>query len=440
MPTDVKLPQMGESIYEGTITKWLKKEGDFVKKDEALYELSTDKVDSEIPSPVTGKLLRIVVGPGKKVPIHTVIAHVEEGADGGARSAPAPAPAPTPVAKPSPETRPTAVVAPVAARVKTDGDERMFASPLVRKIAKDEGVDLSQVSGTGPGGRITKEDIVAHLDRTRGGTQVARPAPVDIPTRIAPVPPAPAPAAPAPAPLAPPPPKWGTGRTHVEPMSPMRQKIAEHMINSRRTSAHVNSIFEIDLTRIVKLREQEKEDFETVTGAKLTFTPFFAMAAVLALKEFPVINASVDGTNIVYKRDIHLGMAVALPDGLIVPVVHNAEEKSFLGLTRSIADVAERARTKKLKVEEVQGGTFTITNPGQFGNLFGLPIINQPQVAIMGIGGIEKRPVVVDDAIAIRSMVYVSMSYDHRIVDGAVADQFLARVKKTLQEWNLPIR
>ncbi len=430
MPTDVKLPQMGESIYEGTITKWLKSEGDFVKKDEPLYELSTDKVDSEIPSPVSGKILKIVVATGKKVPIHTVVAQVEEG--GAAAAAPAarhvdetrattkvPSPVPAPRSVPAPASAGPSRPEPVPQA--SAGDERLFASPLVRKIARDENVDLAQVRGTGPGGRITKEDILAHV-ASRSGARPAAPA-----LR-------PAPAAP-PAPVIPP-----GARQVVEAMSPMRVKIADHMVNSRRTSAHVTTVFEADLSKVWALREREKDDFETVHGTKLTFTPFFAMAAVQAIKDFPVVNASVDGTNIVYKRDVNLGIAVALPDGLIVPVVHNAEEKSFVGLCRGINDVAERARTKKLAVHEVQGGTFTITNPGIYGGMFGTPIINQPQVAIMGIGGIEKRPVVVNDAIAIRPMCHIVLSFDHRIIDGAVADQFLAKVKQVLQEWNLPIR
>ncbi|MBI2933724.1 MAG: dihydrolipoyllysine-residue succinyltransferase [Planctomycetes bacterium] len=400
MPTEVKLPQMGESIYEGTITKWLKKEGEIVKKDEPLYELSTDKVDSEIPSPVGGKLVKIVVGPGSKVPIHTVIAQIEEQGD-GERAAVAPAPPPPAKAEAAPPPPPPAPVA--------REEERLFASPLVRKIAKEEGVDLAHVQGTGPGGRITKEDIERHLAQ-----------------RKAPPPPAA--------------PKFGAERVVVEPMTPMRARIAEHMVMSKRTSAHVTTVFEVDLSKVVAVREKEKNDFETVHGLKLTFTPFFAMAAIQAIKDFPIVNASVDGTNIVYKRDVNLGIAVALPDGLIVPVVKNADEKSFLGLSRAIHDLAERARAKKLSVDDVQGGTFTITNPGVFGGLFGTPIINQPQVAIMGVGTIEKRPVVIDDMIAIRPMCIVVLSFDHRVIDGAVADQFMARVKQGLQEWNLPIR
>ncbi len=429
MPTDVKLPQMGESIYEGTITKWLKKEGDFVKKDEALYELSTDKVDSEIPSPVAGRLLKIVVGTGTKVPIHTVVAQVEEGGDGAKMQA-APV-VETTVTKKMDDTRPTrrqpepAPQAVAVAAAPKRGEDRQFASPLVRKIAKDENVDLSQVRATGPQGRITKEDITAYVEQRKGGVK-AQPA---------------ARSTSVPMPTAPPTPRFNAGeRTLVEPMSPMRLKIAEHMLASRRTSAHVASVFEADMSKVVALREKERDDYERVHGVKLTFTPFYATAAIRALKEFPIVNASVEGNTIVYKRDVNLGIAVALPDGLIVPVVQHADELSFLSLGRAINDLAERARSKKLKLDEVQGGTFTITNPGIYGGLFGIPIINQPQVAIMGIGGIEKRPVVINDAIAIRSMGYISMSYDHRIVDGAVADQFLAHVKKTLSEWNLPIK
>ncbi|HZL72177.1 MAG TPA: dihydrolipoamide acetyltransferase family protein, partial [Planctomycetota bacterium] len=432
MPTEVKMPQMGESIYEGTVTKWLKKEGEAIKKDEPLYELSTDKVDTEIPSPVSGTLQKIVVQAGQKVPIHTVVAMVDE--TGSGRSAPAAAPAPakeekapaagTPEAvKPAKAAAPPAAEPAPAATASHSGDgDRAFASPLVRKIARDEGVDLAQVRGSGPGGRITKEDIEAHLSSRKGGVAVAAaPKPASAP--------APAPAKPA-----------GPAPAGSVPMTPMRIKISEHMVRSKATSAHVHTVFEVDLSKISALREKEKDDYERVYNTKLTFTHFFAAAVVHSIREFPIINSSVDGTNIVYKKEVNLGIAVALPEGLIVPVVKRAEEKSFLGLARAINDVADRARNKKLSVDDIQGGTFTITNPGIYGGLFGTPIINQPQVAILGIGGIEKRAVVIGDAIAVRPMCYLVLGFDHRTIDGAVADQFMAHLKKLLQEWNEPIK
>ena len=444
MPTDVKMPQMGESIYEGTITKWLKKEGEFIKKDDPLYELSTDKVDTEIPSPVSGTLQKIVVAAGQKVPIHTVVALVDESGKGGS-APPAPVAAetseskPTPTAKteklPAPGTpeaekpKPAAAAAPAAAppEIKPGGDgDRVFASPLVKKMARDEKVDLYQVRGTGGGGRISKEDVVAYLEARKGAQSAA--------TRLEQKPAAAAPAAPAaPRPSVP-------GPAGAVPMTPMRLKIAEHMVMSKRTSAHVHTVFEVDLSKIWALREKEKADFELVYNTKLTFTHFFAAAAVEAIKEYPIINSSVDGTNIVYKKEINLGIAVALPEGLIVPVVKRAEEKSFLGLARAINEIAERARTKKLTVDDIQGGTFTITNPGIYGGLFGTPIISQPQVAILGIGGIEKRAVVINDAIAVRPMCCLVLGFDHRTIDGAIADQFMAHLKKLLQEWNQPIK
>jgi len=423
MPTNVIMPQMGESVFEGTITKWLKNEGDFVRRDEPLFEISTDKVDTEIPSPVGGVLQKIICPVGAKVPIHTVVAILDDAAAAPAGAPPAktgeappPPPAPAPAAPAPPDNR------------------RIFSSPLVRRIAQQEGVDLSQIQGTGWKGRVTKKDIDEFMAK-KGGEAPAPAAPA-----TAPVPdpaPDPVPAAPV---LAAPRPALPPGRVQAVPMSPMRARIAEHMMMSRRTSAHVATVFEVDMSRIVELRDREKRDFETVTGTRLTFTPFYAAACVQAIREFPVLNASVDGTNILYRRDINLAIAVAVPDGLIVPVIRNAEEKSFLGLCRAINDMAERARTKKLAVEEVQGGTFTITNHGIYGSLFGTPIINQPQVAILGVGAIEKRPVVINDAIAIRSMSYLCLSFDHRIIDGAIADPFMARLKEILQEWTIPIR
>ena len=438
MPTDVVMPQMGESIFEGTITKWLKQPGDKVQRDEPLFEISTDKVDAEIPAPASGTLQEIKVQAGATVQVNTVVGVIGDG-DGAVGPAPA-----KPAAAPAPEAKKEAAPPPPATTAKEPEPEpeaesgeqgRVRSSPLVRKIAKDNSVDLAKVPGTGVGGRITKEDIEAFIARHAGGAPAAAAAP--------------APAAPAPsyeAPAAPPvttplQPVGGVTPGEVVPMSTMRKKIAEHMIMSKRTSAHVHGVFEIDMTRVVRLREKMKSKFEQATGNKLTFTPFFARAAVHGLRKWPIVNSSVEGDNIRYHAAVNLGIAVALDWGLIVPVVKNAEERSFVGLQRAITDLGERARAKKLKPEEVQGGTFTITNPGIFGAKFGMPIINQPQVAIMGIGGIVKKPVVLtdkdgNDSIAIRSMMHMSIGYDHRIIDGAVADQFMMEVKKFLENWN----
>jgi len=414
MRVDVVMPQMGESIAEGTITRWMKQIGDTVGRDEPLFEISTDKVDAEIPSPVAGRLVEIKNGVGETVPVNQVVAILETDAGASVSATPAASAAPTPA--PAPKQAPAAA-APVAAKgpatePAAPRGEGTFVSPVVRKIASEHGIDPERVPGTGAGGRVTKKDILDFV--AKGGVTAAT-------------------AAPAPAPSI----TFAPGmRVERQPMSAMRKKIAEHMIESRRISAHVNSVFEVDMTRVVKMREKYKAVYEQRHGTKLTMTPFFVKVACDGLRAWPVINASVEGNDIVYKKDLNIGVAVALDWGLIVPVVKNADELSIAGLTKKINDLAERARGKKLLPDEVQGGTFTITNPGIFGGVFGLPIISQPQVAIMGIGGIEKRPVVVDDAIAIRSMMYLSMSYDHRVVDGAVADQFLAMVKKGLQEFD----
>jgi len=435
---NIAMPQMGESIFEGTITKWLKKEGDLVKRDEPLFEISTDKVDTEIPSPVAGVLQKIIVPVGSKIPIHTVVAIVEESSAPPEASKPAPAAAsssPKPAPPRPPPPRPSVPVPAVAAAAVSsvgEGDRRVFSSPLVRRMARQEGVDLGTIPGSGWKGRITKKDLLDHLGRQGTAELEAPPVPV--------LPPGPAPAPVAPSPAAPAVPSAPGARTRVVPMTPMRSKIAEHMVMSRRTSAHVTTVFEVDMTRVVELREREKDDYEKVYGTRLTFTHFFAMAAVQTLKEFPVFNSSVDGQTIVYKSEINLGVAVALPEGLIVPVVRNCEEKSFLGLVRGVNEVAERTRSKKLTLNDIQGGTFTLTNPGSFGGLFATPIINQPQVAILGVGTIEKRPVVIQDAIAIRSMCYLDLSFDHRVIDGLDAEKFMARVKELLQTWNIPIR
>jgi 2-oxoglutarate dehydrogenase E2 component (dihydrolipoamide succinyltransferase) len=436
---------MGESIFEGTITKWLKQPGDKVQRDEPLFEISTDKVDAEIPAPASGTLQEIKVEAGNTVQVNTIVGVIAGDGDGAAASAPAKpqaaaVAAPAQAAQPPSGEEPKAAPAPKQPEPQADGDTetgeqgRVRSSPLVRKIAKENNVDLAKVPGTGLGGRITKEDIEAFIAKHAGGAP-------------APAPAAPAAAAPAyeapsvPAVTTPLQPVGGVAPGELMPMTTMRKKIAEHMLMSKRTSAHVHGVFEVDVTRIVKLREKMKSKFEQATGSKLTFTPFFARAAVHGLRKFPIVNSSVEGDNIRYHASINLGIAVALDWGLIVPVVKNAEERSFVGLQRAITDLGERARSKKLKPDEVQGGTFTITNPGIFGAKFGMPIINQPQVAIMGVGGIVKKPVVLtdkegNDTIAIRSMMHLSIGYDHRIIDGAVADQFMAEVKKFLENWN----
>jgi 2-oxoglutarate dehydrogenase E2 component (dihydrolipoamide succinyltransferase) len=437
MATDVIMPQMGESIFEGTITKWLKKPGDKVERDEPLFEISTDKVDAEIPAPAAGVLKEIKVGEGQTVPIQTVVA-VIDAAGGAAAAAAAPAKAAEP-AKKAEETKaavPPPALAAVPARAAVAAapaparaaDEEIRSSPLVRRLAKEHGIDLGQIPGTGAGGRISKKDIQAAIETGAGrGPAAVRPG-------------APSAAGAAAAhgafDTAVPRERIYFGKYEVQPMSVMRQKIAEHMVASKRVSPHVYSMDEMDMTRIAQLREKSKNAFEQKYGTKLTFMPFFVRACVEGLRAFPTVNSSIDGTNVVLHREINIGMAVALDWGLIVPVIKNAEEKNFLGLARAINDLAERARTKKLKPDEVQEGTFSITNPGVFGGLMGLPVISQPNVAIMGLGAIKKRPVVIDDAIAIRSMVYVTLSYDHRVVDGAVSHQFLAKVKNILENWS----
>lgn len=460
MATDVIMPQMGESIFEGTITKWLKKPGDRIERDEPLFEISTDKVDAEIPAPAAGVLKEIKVEEGKTVPIQTVVAVIDAG-DGAAaapaKEAPAKAeakPAPEAKAAPAKEERkeapakeapakaaptPAAVAeATSAASAARAEAEEVRSSPLVRRLAKEHSIDLSQVEGTGAGGRVSKKDILAAIES--GGAAAAAagarpgaplPAAGGAPARVA-------------LETAVPRERIYFGSYEVQPMSVMRQRIAEHMVMSKRVSPHVYSMDEMDMTRIAQLRAKHKGEFEKKFATKLTFMPFFIRACVEALRAFPTVNSSVDGTNVVLRREINVGMAVALDWGLIVPVIKNAEEKNFLGLARAINDLAERARTKKLKPEEVQESTFAITNPGVFGGLMGLPVINQPNVAIMGLGAIKKRPVVVsregaaggaEDAIAIRSMVYVTLSYDHRVVDGAVSHQFLGKVKGILENW-----
>jgi len=509
MATEVIMPQMGESIAEGTITKWMKKVGDTVKRDEPIFEISTDKVDAEIPSPVAGTLTEIKVQEGQTVPINTVVATIGEAgekpaapqaaaasagppekpaeapaapeapaaasqADGSSRTAaqpaaaqPAATAAPPPEApKPEPAKPPAAAPAPArpeqapeisraAAPAPAEGGARVASieerirqrsSPLVRRIAQEQGVDITTIDGTGIHNRVTKNDILSYIENRPAAAEAKAGGPAAA-ASAAPKPapqPGQAPAmgraepAAAAAPSARPAISAGD-RDEVVAMTKIRRITAENMTLSKRTSAHVTTVFQIDYSAIARLREQNKDAFLQKNGVKLTYLPFIFRACVQALKEFPQVNASIDGDNIVYHKDIHLGMAVALDWGLIVPVIKNADEKSILGLARAAQDLAERARTKRLKPEEIQGGTFTVTNPGVFGSLFGTPIIPQPQVAILGVGTIEKRPVVVEDdngndALGIRVVGYLALSFDHRLIDGADADKFLARVKAILEE------
>jgi pyruvate dehydrogenase E2 component (dihydrolipoyllysine-residue acetyltransferase) len=451
MAVDIVMPQMGESIFEGTITKWLKKPGDKVERDEPLFEISTDKVDAEIPSPSAGVLKEIKVGEGQTVPIQTVVGVIDAAGSAAAAPAQIPAPAKAPVSAPAkapaaaapastPPPRPTpAAAAPAAVPPAPQDGGRIHSSPLVRRMAKEHGIDLSTVPGTGAGGRISKQDIEALI--AGGGVQAGQAAAPAAPPRTPPPPPPAATGAQAHAALetAVPREKIYFGNYEVQPMSVMRQRIAEHMVMSKHVSPHVYSVDEVDMSKVAALRAKSKDEFEKRYETKLTFMPFFVKAAVAGLRAFPTMNASLDGTNVVLHKDINIGIAVALDWGLIVPVIKNADEKNLLGVQRTMNDLAERARGKKLKPEEVQEGTFSITNPGVFGGLFGLPVISQPNVGILGLGAIEKRPVVVDDAIAIRSMCYVTLSYDHRVVDGAIAHQFLHKVKETLENWSEPI-
>jgi 2-oxoglutarate dehydrogenase E2 component (dihydrolipoamide succinyltransferase) len=454
MSTEVVMPQMGESIAEGTITKWLKKVGERVERDEPLFEISTDKVDAEIPSPAAGTLTEVRFKEGDTVEVNTVVAVLD---GGGAPTAEAPAPkvveekpapppvappAPPPAAAPPPAPAPPApppaqakAVAPPAPppaekpAAKSDDSaataeelRRTKSSPLVRKIAQEHGVDISKLEGTGLSGRVTKNDILSFIESG---------------SAPAPAPTAPTPAAPIYEPIAAPPPKPQAG-DRVEAMSVMRKKIAEHMVLSRRTSAHVTTVYEIDMTRVARLRDEHRDEFYQRTGTKLTFMPFIFEAVNKGLRKFPIFNAQVSGEQIIYKQDINLGMAVALDWGLIVPVIKRADDLSISGLARAANDLADRARTKQLKPDEVTGGTFTITNPGVFGGLFGTPIINQPQLAILGVGKIEKRAKVMttadgDDFIGIRWMAYFALSFDHRVIDGADAERFLAFVKEQLE-------
>ncbi len=502
MATEIIMPQMGESIAEGTITKWLKKVGDPVKRDEPIFEISTDKVDAEIPAPVAGTLIEIRVPEGQTVAINTVVGVLGEAGEAAASppaaakpaeapaaaapvaaqpapAPPAPAPpapavaapppaappaapaqpAPEPVAAPrpaasaAPAPAPPAAPAPAVAaessgaQVESIEDRiRQRSSPLVRKIAQENGLDIREIEGTGIYNRVTKNDVLSFLENRKVagvavGAGAAAAAPREAVQPAQPTPPARPAAAPPPAESAPAPraPIAVTDRDEVVAMTKIRKITAENMTLSKRTSAHVTTVFQVDYTNVARLRERHKEAFLAKNGVKLTYLPFIFRAAIQALKEFPQVNASIDGENIVYHKDVHLGMAVALDWGLIVPVIRNADEKSILGLARAAQDLAERARSKRLKPEEIHGGTFTVTNPGVFGSLFGTPIIPQPQVAILGVGTIEKRPVVVadengNDALGIRTVGFLALSFDHRLIDGADADRFLATVKKTLEK------
>jgi 2-oxoglutarate dehydrogenase E2 component (dihydrolipoamide succinyltransferase) len=450
---DVVMPQMGESIVEGTLTKWLKKPGESVERDEPLFEISTDKVDTEIPAPAAGTLGEILVQEGATVGINTVVGRIND--NGAVSPAAAVAAAPVP-ATPAPVAAAPAPVAAAPVSTPAPVEDAGPLSPLVRKMARENNVDLSQVKGTGAGGRITKQDLEAFLDARSATVAAPVPAPVQAAPPPPPPPPAPsvavqAPPPPAPVPQAPPPQRTQAvapvaqeqahfrgeaAAARVEPMSTMRQKIAEHMIFSKRTSAHVTTVHKVDMTRIAKMRDRVKGEFQARNGFSLTFLPFVVRATTAALQAFPLLNASIDGTNIIYHRDINIGIAVALENGLIVPVIRNADEKNVVGLQRSISDLATRARSRQLRPDEVQGGTFSITNFGSFGSIFATPVINQPQVAILGVGAVEKVPVVLDDAIAIRSVAHLALTFDHRLIDGALGDQFTQKVKSVLENWS----
>jgi 2-oxoglutarate dehydrogenase E2 component (dihydrolipoamide succinyltransferase) len=439
---DVVMPQMGESIVEGTLTKWLKKPGDTVGRDEPLFEISTDKVDTEIPSPVAGVLAEVLIEEGKTVGINTIVARINDGSSAPAAAPVAAAPAPV-AAPPPPAPVPEAdgTPEPVATVVEETAGP---LSPLVRKMARENNIDLSKVKGTGAGNRITKQDLEAYLASKTAApkSQAEPPAP---PTPQTPTAPPVVQAAPPP----PPPPQAvatipqtvdissPAPGTRVEQMSVMRQRIAEHMVFSKHTSAHVTTVHKVDFTKVAKVREKAKANVQAQYGFSLTFLPFVLKATCVALRQFPLLNASIQGdTNIIYHRDINLGIAVALENGLIVPVIRNADEKSVIGLQRSIADLAARARSRQLRPEEVKDGTFSVTNFGSFGSVFATPVINQPQVAILGVGTVEKTPVVIDDAIAIRSIAYLALTFDHRLIDGALADQFTGKIKAILEGWS----
>ena len=470
---DVVMPQMGESIVEGTLTRWLKKPGERIERDEPLFEISTDKVDTEIPSPAAGTLSDVLVQEGTTVAIQTVVARIDESGAGDGASAPQSEPAPPPPAEPppAPQAQPDGAAAgqpaapaeqqqaqppqqeqPAAAQAE---DAQGPLSPIVRKMAREFNIDLKQVRGSGAGGRITKQDVEAYMSAQGARTaaqsmpQQQPPAPQHVewasPTpQVPPQQPAQQPAqsaaqGQAAAPThAVPSQRVEQARTRIEPMGNMRQKIAEHMVFSQKTSAHVTTVHKVDITKVAKVRDRQKGEFQARYGFSLTYLPFVARATAEALRAFPIVNASIEGNNIIYHNDINIGIAVALDggSGLIGPVIRNADEKNVVGLQRAIVDLAARARSRQLKPDEVTGGTFSITNFGSFGSVFATPVINQPQVGILGVGAVEKMPVVVDDAIAIRSICYLALTFDHRLIDGALADQFTGKVKAVLENWS----
>lgn len=417
---DVVMPQMGESIVEGTITKWLKGPGDKVERDEVLFEISTDKVDSEVPSPDSGVLEAIFFPEGETVEINTVVAVIGDGSKLGKHASPtaapaAPAPAAPEPAPPPKEAAPSPAAAPEPS--PTDNGKRIHSSPLVRSIAKEKGIDLAKLGkGTGAGGRITKKDILGYIESQERAAAGGLPA-----TAF------------------PPAPEARFGDFDVEPLSAMRLSIAEHMVRTKRTSPHVSTVHAVDCTNIAKLRDAAKEKFLEQNGTKLTFLPFFLQAAASALKAYPTVNASLDGKQLIKHNDVNIGIAVALDWGLIVPVIRKADELSLLGLQRAVNDLAARARSKALKPDEISQGTFSVSNYGSYNSLLATPAINQPQVAILGIGSVTKTPVVINDAIAIRSMAYLTLTFDHRVLDGAIADLFLEHIREVVEGWSTPV-
>ena len=417
---DVVMPQMGESIVEGTITKWLKGPGDKVERDEVLFEISTDKVDSEVPSPDSGVLEAIFFPEGETVEINTVVAVIGDGSKLGKHAAPTAAPAASAPAGPEPsappkEAEPTPAAAPEPSL--SDNGKRIHSSPLVRRIAKEKGIDLAKLGkGTGAGGRITKKDILGYIESQERAAEGGLPA-----TAF------------------PPAPEARFGDFDVEPLSAMRLSIAEHMVRTKRTSPHVSTVHAVDCTNIAKLRGAAKDKFLEQNGTKLTFLPFFLQAAASALKAYPTVNASLDGKQLIKHNDVNIGIAVALDWGLIVPVIRKADELSLLGLQRAVNDLAARARSKALKPDEISQGTFSVSNYGSYNSLLATPAINQPQVAILGIGSVTKTPVVINDAIAIRSMAYLTLTFDHRVLDGAIADLFLEHIREVVEGWSTPV-
>ena len=436
------MPQMGESVAEGTVVRWIKKVGDHVDRNEPLFEISTDKVDAEIPSPAAGVVSEIRVKEGETVPVNSVVAVIVPASEGKAAPPPPPPAAQEPQFDPTREPAQTSGPATEKPATSPGGRAqkpeqtvedvvRQRSSPLVRKIAREHNVDISQLRGTGIAGRVTRDDILGFIGREgleglEGQVERTTPAATSV---------AGGQAKPGVGALAEPDRGAGAPRVRRDKMSVMRKKIAEHMVLSRRTSAHVHSVFEVNFSRVAEIRDAKRAEYERA-GAKLTYLSFIIKAVVDGLRAMPVLNASIDGDDVVYHEDVNIGIAVALDWGLIVPVIKHADEKTLLGLSLAVVDLADRARAKQLKPDDVSGGTFTLTNPGVFGALFGMPIINQPQVAILGVGAIEKRPVVIDDAIGIRPMAYLSMGYDHRLIDGAVADDFLSRVKHAIESWD----